>query len=107
MPKKGKQKNQNFLCILENFPYILNCKIAKEGVKIKKTSENEIFLKFSKIKTLFLIQPKLLGVVPHQIALFLFCIEFGWGWTKLIIVLCQNFGRGVGGWVWVKKKFIG
>ena len=28
--------------------------------------------------------------MPQPIGLFLFCIEFGWGRTKLIIVLCMN-----------------
>ena len=52
--------------------------------------------------------------MPQPIGLFLFCIEFGWGRTKLIIVLCSNllveveiswqteFGR-----VWLKKKLFG
>ena len=33
---------------------------------------------------------RLPGAVPQLIGLFLFCIEFGWGWTKLNIVLCMN-----------------
>ena len=56
---------------------------------------------------------RLPGAVPQPIQLFLFCIEFGWGWTKLIIVLCMNllveveiklhteFGR-----VWLNKKML-
>ena len=51
--------------------------------------------------------------MPQPIGLFLFCIEFAWGWTKLISVLCMNllvaveiklhteFGR-----VWLKNFFI-
>ena len=33
--------------------------------------------------------------MPQPIGLFLFCIEFGWGWTKLIIDLCMNLLVGV------------
>ena len=33
---------------------------------------------------------RLPGAVPQPIGLFLFCIAIGWGWTKLIIVLCMN-----------------
>ena len=38
-------------------------------------------------------QTRLPGAVPQLIGLFLFCIEFGWGWTKLIMVLLIIFFR--------------
>ena len=38
---------------------------------------------------------RLPGTVPQPIGLFLFCIEFGWGLTKQIIVLCINLLVGV------------
>ena len=50
---------------------------------------------------------RLPGVVPHQIGLFLFCIEFGSGWTKLVIVLCKKKRGGGGGGVFFFFFFFG
>ena len=43
-------------------------------------------------------QTRLPGAVPQPIGLFLFCIEFGWGWTKLIIDYCSAHESSSWGW---------
>ena len=46
-----------------------------------------------------IIFTRLPGTVPQLIGLFLFCIEYSWGWTKLIVVLSGKKNRVELSWV--------
>ena len=66
------------------------------GASKNKTNYDSLIFNVNKV-----FKTRLPGAVPQLVGLFLFCIEFGWGWTKLIIVLSEEKKLGWVGLSWV------